>query len=171
MSPRHMYQPLANYLGGQPGSETTLSYDDIERILGRELPPTAHGGHIRQWWANTRTHSQARAWLEAGWRARVDVVNKRVFFTRESTGAGGYRASPRREPDQPVSYRQLTPAGRRLIEDYCEELGVTAKEAAAAIINAAALEHRKRLIGWFTANSPRTTSDSADLIREDRDGG
>ena len=164
-----MYQPLTDYLRSQTNSETTLSYHDIERILGRKLPPTAHGDHIRQWWANTMTHSQARAWLEVGWRARVDVANKRVFFTRESAGEGADRASPR--PEQQVLYRHLTAAGRRLIEDYCEELGVTAEEAATAIINAAALEHRKRLISWFAANSPKTASDSAELIREDRDGG
>jgi hypothetical protein len=166
-----MYQPLADYLRRQPGCETTLSYDDIERILGRELPRTAYGDHVRQWWANTKTHSQALAWLEVGWRARVDVVNKRVFFTRVSAGEGAHGTSPKPEPDQAVWYRHLTAAGRRLIEDYCEELGVTAEEAAVAIINAAAQEHRKRLISWFAANSPNTASDSAELIREDRDGG
>ncbi len=168
MSPRDIYKGLRDYLSSNSEHELTLTYDQIERILGRPLPGSAHGPHKRQWWANTTTHSQARSWLEAGRRARIDVANERVVFTREQRAESGANA-PSDVSRVSLSDQNLTPVGRRLLEDYCEEFGVTVDQAAAAIINAAALERRKRLVEWFAANSPKTTSDSADLIRDDRD--
>lgn len=35
------YAPLADYLRNLDGSEVTLSFDEIERILGFSLPATA----------------------------------------------------------------------------------------------------------------------------------
>lgn len=165
MSYRDMYRPLKDHLSARRDREVTFTYKEIEKILGCALPPSAHGESIRQWWANTMTHSQSRAWLEAGWRARISVDDKRVVFTRDREN----QQTPSIESDSEIGVRGLTPVGRRFVEDYCEEFGVTAEEAIAAIIDKAALDRRKRLIDWFAVNSPKSTSDSVDLIREDRD--
>ncbi|MDR6776273.1 hypothetical protein UY456_23110 [Paenibacillus polymyxa] len=72
------YDPLENYL---KGITVTLSYTEIEQILGSELPPTAY--ERDQWWANnTNNHTQARSWLNAGWKVRTVDLGKSVTFIR-----------------------------------------------------------------------------------------
>jgi hypothetical protein len=72
-------EPLASHL-----AEVTLSFDQIEGILGFDLPPSAY--KHRAWWSNPSSphqHPYAQAWLAAGWK--VDTVNqdeKWVRFTR-----------------------------------------------------------------------------------------
>src|SRR5215207_5744388 len=75
------YGPLRAHLSSVSEPVVVMTYDEIETLLGRKLPNTAYGGSWRQWWANTETHSQALAWLRAGWRVtRPDLANKRVEF-------------------------------------------------------------------------------------------
>jgi hypothetical protein len=77
-----VYAPLREWLRSQPGGRLTLSFDEMERLLGRPLPPSART--TRTWWNNTaRGRSQARAWLEAGWRARdLDRRAGSIAFVR-----------------------------------------------------------------------------------------
>ena len=51
-----------------------LRYQDIERILGFTLPASAFN-HPEAWWSNDRDHSQAIAWLDAGY----ETANKAYF--------------------------------------------------------------------------------------------
>jgi len=55
------YQPLADFLAASRPPEVALAFADVERLLGRPLPPAARGD--RRWWANDDAHAQARAWL------------------------------------------------------------------------------------------------------------
>jgi hypothetical protein len=76
------YLPLGEYLRSLGVSRVQLSFEEVTRLVGG-LPPSA--SQYRAWWANEpRTHSHARAWLEAGWR--VDAVNlgRWVSFARVS---------------------------------------------------------------------------------------
>lgn len=59
-----------------------LRFEDIESILGFELPPSAR--QLRSWWANdSMTHVQSRAWLFAGWRVSViGLSSETVTFSR-----------------------------------------------------------------------------------------
>lgn len=76
------YAAIGTYLQDASGKETTLSFDDIEGIIGRPLPASAH--RHRAWWANTDTHSQALTWLAAGWKVEAaDLDAKEVTFVRE----------------------------------------------------------------------------------------
>ncbi|MBP1804681.1 DUF7662 domain-containing protein [Rubellimicrobium aerolatum] len=75
------YDPLSAYLSGPGPSSRRLSFTEIEEILGFALPPSAreHG----PWWANDRTHTQAKAWLSIGWEtAEWDITSERVTFRR-----------------------------------------------------------------------------------------
>lgn len=55
--------------------EIELTFIEIERIIGDKLPSSAFD-HIA-WWSNTRTHSQGKGWLNAGWIvAQPTVVHK-----------------------------------------------------------------------------------------------
>lgn len=81
-SRRSVYAALADWLAEQTESEKTLTFEQIEGITKRPLPPSAL--ELRAWWANDRVgHTHSILWLEAGWR--VDVVNlseKWVRFIR-----------------------------------------------------------------------------------------
>ena len=59
------YQPLRDYLCGSTENTLQMTVAQIESLIGAELPDSAW--EHREWWANDRTHVQARAWLDAGW--------------------------------------------------------------------------------------------------------
>jgi hypothetical protein len=73
------YEPLQKWFLEQ-NKETGLiylSFKEIERIIGQELPYSART--YPAWWANgDNSHYHAQSWLEAGWK--VESVN----FDRES---------------------------------------------------------------------------------------
>ena len=76
------YDPLKKYLhdlaDGQ--NEITLSYEQVEKILGAKLPPAAY--RHRAWWSNETNgvHVSAHAWMKAGWK--VDTVSQREHWVR-----------------------------------------------------------------------------------------
>jgi hypothetical protein len=76
------YLALKKYLETQRLSRLRLSFQDIERVLGEALPPSA--SKRPAWWANDAAgHAQAKAWLEAGFKtADVDVEGRAVSFVR-----------------------------------------------------------------------------------------
>ena len=60
-----------------------LTFDEIEKIIGERLPPSA--GQYRPWWGNelNAESRQSHAWLDAGWKVEsVDLKNKRVVFRK-----------------------------------------------------------------------------------------
>lgn len=76
------YAAIGAHLKEANGNDATLSFDQIQEIIGRELPASAH--RHRAWWANTDTHSQALTWLAAGWKVETaDLDAKEVTFVRE----------------------------------------------------------------------------------------
>lgn len=80
------WDPLREYLRkpaleGQ--EEVILSFSNIEKINGFPLGRAAH--NYRQFWENDRaiTRSQARSWLDAGWRVvMADSETENVKFQR-----------------------------------------------------------------------------------------
>jgi hypothetical protein len=79
------YAPLRRFLEMVPLSESvkSLTFSQVEGIIGSRLPRSARAH--RPWWANTRSHVQADAWLDAGWK--VDSASLRgetVMFKRET---------------------------------------------------------------------------------------
>jgi hypothetical protein len=80
-----VYDPLQRYLTTQSGKTLALSFSQIEGILNRKLPASAHKHD--EWWANesapTTRHYQCRAWRGAGWQvAAVDRARRAVRFER-----------------------------------------------------------------------------------------
>lgn len=74
------YDPLNEYLRSDSGNEIILSFSDIEKVLGFELPPSAY--KHRAWWANGG-HSQAYAWLNVGYKVdQIDFSEKVVTFCK-----------------------------------------------------------------------------------------
>ena len=75
------YAPLAAFLS-TASSPCPLSFLRIEEILGGPLPPSARKYH--PWWNDgSAAHSQAKAWLEVGWRVQaVNLRDHNVTFIR-----------------------------------------------------------------------------------------
>lgn len=161
-----VYSPLQQRLANAAQESVTMSFGEIERILGRKLPPSAYDEQIkRQWWANTDTHSQARAWLRVGRKARLDAARNHVTFVRETPAVW------EDAPSLPLD--SLTAAARRLVEEVSQERGLAPAAAAAALLDdAARLRRRKVLDAMDEIRGRSIYSDvsSVDLIREDRDG-
>jgi len=78
------YDPLRDYLrdvAKRGRTEETLSFREVERILDFPLPSSAYD--YAPWWGNDKTHTQARAWLDAGWEVvEKDLASKKVTFQR-----------------------------------------------------------------------------------------
>lgn len=66
-----------------PGvSSMTLSFDEVEHIVGGSLPDSAR--LHRAWWSNDHTHSHALRWLQTGWKAAsADMKRANVVFERQ----------------------------------------------------------------------------------------
>jgi hypothetical protein len=78
------YAPLHEHLKGVSKDRKTydLSFDEIATIMGDRLPQSAYDH--RAWWANTESHSQALAWISAGWKVdKVDLENQLIHLVRQ----------------------------------------------------------------------------------------
>ena len=75
------YALLADHLRGQDGPRHSMSFAQIEALVG-SLPPSARTW--RAWWANSRSHVEAKdGWLAAGWEVEaVDQGQETVTFRR-----------------------------------------------------------------------------------------
>jgi hypothetical protein len=146
------YEPLGSYLRSLKEDSWEASFDDIEKVLRSNLPPSASDHNA--WWANEArgSHVQKRAWIDSGWETRnVDLKAKRLRFVRKRRSGDAHASSkventPLEPTDLWQKARQLTgiedrgalveagllaliqrEAGRRLIA-----MGGTMPEAAAA---------------------------------------
>jgi hypothetical protein len=136
-----------------------MPFEKIETVLGFPLPPSAH--RHRGWWANEPgTHVQARAWLDAGWKVwSVDLPAQTVRLVSAA------------DPEvATVRLADLSAAARALINRHVVEHGCSSASAIGDLLTQAAIDRRRRLLDRFPLTGHPSAIDSADLIREDRDG-
>ena len=76
------YTPLFDFLQRTPQDEITLTFAEIEAVLGETLPPSARTR--RGWWSNRSKGSpQAAAWMGAAYHAEdLDLDAERVTFRK-----------------------------------------------------------------------------------------
>lgn len=78
------YEPITRFLKEFSQDAWDASLAEIEAVLGFRLPPSAR--KHASWWGNSRkSHSQAKAWIDAGWFANpqeIDLREGRVRFER-----------------------------------------------------------------------------------------
>lgn len=74
------YEPIKDYLMNCRSNRIQLTYDEIEKIIKKSLPDSAY--KYREWWANGG-HSQADAWLDAGWKVEEVNLGKSVVFIKD----------------------------------------------------------------------------------------
>jgi hypothetical protein len=77
------YHPLFEHLLFNGHGHVTMTFSEIEAVLDARLPPSARGRE--EWWSNSPNgHSQARAWMRAGYEtSQVDLAAQKVTFTLE----------------------------------------------------------------------------------------
>ena len=79
------YDPLSCYLKQHASPALTLSFAEVETILGAKLPQSARTTK-RWWWSDPMPRSsnvQCRAWVDSGYVAEaVDVGAEYVTFRR-----------------------------------------------------------------------------------------
>lgn len=164
------YEPLADYLRTLPRDTCSLSFLDIERIIGCALPASAR--EHRAWWGNDRTHTQARAWMLAGFGAEPSSQRiEPVVFRR-----AGSRPAPlmRPEPAGPtqVVVRNLDPGVVAALKRRASRAGRSLERELRTILAREARADRRELIAEsdrIRAMTPAPLSDSTELLRQDRD--
>lgn len=83
LSSSSRYAPLHQYLSELELEidNHRLSFEQISNIMGAPLPRSA--SDHRAWWANTESHSQALAWISAGWKVEgVNLEDEEINFVR-----------------------------------------------------------------------------------------
>lgn len=116
-APQGTYAKLSAHLAEQPATVTSrlVTFQDIEGILGKELPRSAFD--YRAWWANDPTKPQSGAWLDEGWRASsISMMDQRLTFVRTNDREEAYieffaslNARLQSAPDFPL--REVSPQG------------------------------------------------------------
>ena len=76
------YQPLSEFLRRQTASEIPMTFNQVERVIGEQLPKSAT--RYRAWWSNNSTNNvMTAAWLEAGFESeQVDMEGRKLVFRR-----------------------------------------------------------------------------------------
>ena len=76
------YAPLATHLRNSGQETVSLTFEDIERIIGAELPSSA--SNYRAWWSNNPTNNvMTHSWLAAGYKtANVDMAGRTLEFRK-----------------------------------------------------------------------------------------
>lgn len=77
------YDRLKAYMSAQTLREITLTFREIEDILGGY--PLPRSAERPQWWANTRatsSHVQREAWRAAGYDAFLIAGSRKVRFQK-----------------------------------------------------------------------------------------
>ena len=76
------YEALGQFLKTQDNQLVPMAFADIERVIGAQLPPSAH--KHRPWWSNNASNSAlTRVWLNAGFKSeQVDMESQKLVFRR-----------------------------------------------------------------------------------------
>lgn len=88
------YAPLGEFLRSQEAAFVSMTFEEIERIIGGTLPPKAQ--HHRAWWSNNPSNNvMTGVWLEAGYKTeQVDMASRRLVFRRAPAVSGREQPTP-----------------------------------------------------------------------------
>ena len=76
------YETLTAYLSKRGQKSIPMTFEEIERILGTKLPPSAFK-HLT-WWSNNPTNNpRTYAWLNAGYKTmNIDIEGRKLVFRK-----------------------------------------------------------------------------------------
>ena len=168
-----MYDPLTRHLSAQPFSICSLTFSEVEDIIGTSLPDSARKPKsYASWWANDKTHTQACSWIRAGWKTdgKPDLLNEQIQFVRTDRenrappvdGSGYSQVIVRNLDAEVVSAlkRKARRNGRSLERELRMLLTRAARPDQAELIAEA---------DGIRSMTPGPLKDSVVLLREDRD--
>ena len=76
------YRFLADFLHTHGGDSITMTFKQIEDLIGQPLPSSAY--NHRAYWSNTDTHSISKVWMQAGYMTTyVNLLSRKVIFERK----------------------------------------------------------------------------------------
>lgn len=78
---RLKYQPLEDFLKSKREKTIKLTFNEIESILGKKLPPSA-SKYLEFWSNGSRSHDHANSWLNAGYTVSEKELGKYVVFVK-----------------------------------------------------------------------------------------
>ncbi|HEU5155663.1 MAG TPA: hypothetical protein VFU43_01605 [Streptosporangiaceae bacterium] len=113
------YSRLTEWLTRHGGQIVTVSWDELDAVVGR--PPSATN-HYPQWWHGDRPNT--RAWRAAGFELERVDVGRSVTFRRMTPPAG-----PALRPRSGVSSRIASPVPRPGAANVAELLAVDPRRA------------------------------------------
>ncbi|MDE0051642.1 MAG: hypothetical protein OXO52_17770 [Rhodospirillales bacterium] len=76
------YAALEAHLRESGQNTVPMTFADIERVIGSDLPPSAF--KHRPWWSNNPSNSSiTQSWLKAGYKTEnVDMAGKKLVFAK-----------------------------------------------------------------------------------------
>lgn len=74
------YDVIGAFLGNADSDDITMTFDQIEVLIGRALPMSASKYGV--WWANSATNPQSQGWVSVGWKVHHIKVQDRVVRFR-----------------------------------------------------------------------------------------
>lgn len=81
------YIPLSNYFSSAKNPTIKLSFDEIEQIMGQQLPNAAYLN--RSWWKKTKAPAKHfHAWMDAGYYVSEVETDRYVVFERIDSSKG-----------------------------------------------------------------------------------
>ncbi len=117
------YKPLTEHLAGLRNRNLSISFSDIEDLIGASLPNGAR--EKRSWWANDEEKGHSAAWMVAGWEvADVDMEGQRVNLRR--TGSSSI-ANDNDEGENPLGRAQAQ--AQALIETGVDQVNDLMRQA------------------------------------------
>jgi hypothetical protein len=176
------YDKLKHFLIAAKFTDLDMSFAQIEKVLGRALPPSAF--KHRAWWSNNPENNvMTRAWIDAGYQtADVDMTAKTVSFVfgGQNVPAPVQFQAPKGLAEKPATgfiydgvfegmKTSLSPRAR----EWLDMVGKNENDSNRVVINVieslAAKSLRRSIIDKYAKLNIGSGSDSVDLIREARD--
>ena len=164
------YDPLERYLSAQPDVGCTLTFSQIEEIIGAPLPPSAR--RHKSWWGNDSTHVQAQTWMGVGWMTDPPRLDEEtVLFRRACFSPSPPEMFPVGDHAQ-VIVRKLDTAIVAALKRKAKHKGHSLEQELREILTCAAGPERRHLIAEadrIRAMTAGPLEDSVSLLRLDRD--
>ena len=92
------YIPLANYFSSATNPMIKLSFNEIEQIMGQQLPNAAYLN--RSWWKKTKAPAKHfHAWMDAGYFVSEVETNQHVVFERIDASKGSHANDGKADED------------------------------------------------------------------------
>jgi len=161
------YAPLTRFLRQLEAPRITMTFHEVEEVLGFSLPASAW--KYPAWWSNAASgQSQVKSWRDAGWETRdLDLRGRKVTFVRvagepvaPALKGEGKATAPRQATPPPPAQPSMNPAPTR----KKRASGAAADIPAAAIDLAKLPPQARRLLESRARAAGRTAQEEAAAI-------